>query len=347
MSAIAKALMTAAGQASGFVSTVFASNPSGLFAIDVRDAASPALLGSVTADLNSNVLVYSKKHNYVFASSGVDLELFAIDVSDPSSMSVNQILSLGAEPHDMVLDDENDILYTIDKDSKLRVYDTSTPNSVTYLRYISVLANGDSATMALDVARKRLLINAASATISYTLHLVDVSSPAFPSEIDTLATSTSETNSGYAALALNVVSGRAIQLTYARSRIIDYSSDTLSDVSSQYTARSTTYSARRPAYYRARDKVLFSKGTSIYDLSSGVWNGSSAINTLPTDIKAHDDYRMVTFGLNTSTGNLECYDTSDPTVDVLLGSYDFGGSGYLGGLVTNTSSASATKAYGR
>ena len=348
MSAIAKALMAAAGQANDFASVAFVATVSALLAIDVSDATAPSQISSLTADLNAAVLVYSKKHDYVFASSGADKEIFAIDVSDTSAMSVEQTLAIGSFTIlDMALDDENGLLYAICDDSKLRVYDVSTPNSITYLRYITVVQTGDSARIALDIKRKRLLLNTTSTAPAYTLRLIDVSSPRYPVEIDTLTTLTDEASDTYAQLSLNIVSGHAIQLTEARSRIIDYSSDVLSDVSSQYTRRATTFGARRPAYYRARDKKLFAGNgaNGIYDLSSGAWSGTTPINSLPMTILAHDDYRLVTFGYDAS-GNFLCYDTSDPTVDVQIGSLASSGSS-LTPVVTNTASASATKAYGR
>ena len=330
MSVIARNLMMAAGQSNQPATLVFVSTGSSLISVDVSDLSAPTKVSEVSADLNAGRLVYSKKRNHVFVTTKSDNEIISIDVSNPASMAVSQTLSIPGEAGALALDNDGDILYWLRMDNGyLYSYDVSNPSNITQIDILTSvgLTSAVSGAISLDLANKRALVSSGKIVTNgfHQLSLVDISDPANMTELDDSTRSTDELNGNYSKVALDVKNKTVYWSSERYTTSNSYSGDTIGAGSSA----GDNGASLGLSYFRKRDSEFF----------DGEISSSNILMTF-------DDYRLAGFSIiDGSPDELRCYDVSDPSSPVLLGSLSDAAFSYVGNAIANVRGPAGTYAY--
>tara|TARA_R110000772_G_scaffold268323_1_gene394883 strand:+ start:5753 stop:6763 length:1011 start_codon:yes stop_codon:yes gene_type:complete len=335
MSVITRNLMMAAGQGSGPADHVFVVFTDKIIAFNVTDPANPTITSSLTYDgfiyLKSDI-VYSAKTKHVFATSWVpDIGIVAIDVSDPSAMSVSSEYVMTEPPTGLALDDAHGRLYSIDEGSVVRKLNVTNPSSISQATANTLSysfydhGNGD---ICLDLINRRVFVSQYSTRdpetyanpYLYTYYLLNDSL----TELDDYEYSRPTAIDSYQLNYLNPKTKTA----YATANILssyafDYSGDTLggpSEAGADYT------SSLSQLYFRSRDDYNF------------------GVQSRPNFI-AHDDYRLISF--RAASGTFYCVSTAYPDSPVTLGSVDYSAitTETYGSAIANVSGPAATYGY--
>lgn len=351
MSLIARNALMGASQLNKAVSTIFVTTPSSLVAVDVTDATNPTIISTLTTGVGnfngSDRAVYSHKRKQLFVTGWSPStfgttnrdHIYSIDVSDSSSMSVDEDKDMNRYFTSLALDNDNDVLYGIrystnfsSPESTLSSIDVSDPTAISVTDETSFLTDTNTpwSSLALDLGSK-LAIAASSDqrgfpqnTIYYRA-IFDIQNPASLSRSDIQSNVYSYSISGnlYEKVTLNP-NGKIAYLSEKDNTITySYSGGTFGAAIDETLDNGGRYGR---SFYRARDAHFFT--------------GDSPA-ALMGEIRSHDEFRSIGFATYNDT-SVQCIDLSTPSSPSILGQVSISNAFDI---VPAVDSPSATNAY--